>query len=293
VAGPHQPSTALRALDANVEAPRLDSIVALGGVTMSTPTVTRALCSIAVSTATVFLSAPGAVAGTPLYPDIVEQISHMQIQNEHKREMLRFSTTHINVGDGPLQIRGGGQIEPCTIDGVSFLQCTRATQEVLDASGKIVQTHPAGVAVFHPDHNHWHQSSVALFEVLAVNGTPVATGKKITFCLIDNDQSILVKKGSSRVYFECNADLQGISVGWSDNYHQSTEGQELDVTGIREGIYYLIHRADPDNHWLEKDKTNNMAWVKFAVSRKGANPKITILQQSTCTPVTCGTPSNP
>src|SRR2546423_11342215 len=28
-------------------------------------------------------------AGAPLYPDIVEQMSHLQIQNEHQREMLR------------------------------------------------------------------------------------------------------------------------------------------------------------------------------------------------------------
>ena len=52
----------------------------------------------------------------PSYPDIVEQIAHLQIQNEHQREMLRFSTTHINLGDGPLQIRGGGQVAPCVID---------------------------------------------------------------------------------------------------------------------------------------------------------------------------------
>ena len=58
-------------------------------------------------------------AGDPLYPDIVEQISHIQIQNEHKREMLRFSTIHINVGDGPLQIRGGVQVSQFTIDDIS------------------------------------------------------------------------------------------------------------------------------------------------------------------------------
>ena len=45
----------------------------------------------------------GPPAGGPqgLCPDIVEQISHLQIQNEHQREKLRFSTTHINIGDGP------------------------------------------------------------------------------------------------------------------------------------------------------------------------------------------------
>jgi len=88
--------------------------------------------------------------GVPLYPDIVEQIAHLQIQNEHQREMLRFSTTHINIGDGPLQIRGGGQVAPCVIDGTAYAQCTYATQEVLDAAGNIVYSQPAGVAFFHP-----------------------------------------------------------------------------------------------------------------------------------------------
>ena len=264
---------------------------------MSTRTVARIIRILTASLILVVAvaAAPKASGGTPLYPDIVEQISHLQVQNEHKREMLRFSTTHINIGDGPLQIRGGGQVAPCVIDGVAYAQCTIATQEVLDATGKVVTTHAAGVAIFHPEHNHWHQSAVALFEVRAgaVNGPPIATGTKITFCLVDNDQTVLVKKGSSRAYFECNAELQGISVGWSDDYHQSTEGQKLDITGVPEGIYYLIHLADPENHWLEKDKTNNLAWVKFFLKRQGANPKVIVLEQSTCTPVTCGSPSNP
>jgi hypothetical protein len=239
--------------------------------------------------------ARAAFAGDPLYPDIVEQISHLQIQNEHKSEMLRFSTTHINIGDGPLQVRGGGQIAPCVIDGEPIAQCTIATQEVLDAQGNIVQTHPAGVAFFHPQHNHWHQSAVGLFEVRmgALDGALWASGKKITFCLVDNDQTILVKKGSSRGYFECNADLQGISVGWSDDYHQSTEGQELDVTGAPEGYYYLRHVADPENHWLETNELNNTACVYFYLARQGANAKVYVLQQAQCPPSAYGSKSNP
>src|SRR6266542_612746 len=119
--------------------------------------------------------------GVPLYPDIVEQIAHLQIQNEHQREMLRFSTTHINIGDGPLQSRG------------------------------------------------------ARFEVRkgTLDGPLVNNGVKITFCLVDTDQTDLVTKGSNRFYFDCNAELQGISVGWGDNYHQSTPLQELEITGIQ------------------------------------------------------------
>jgi len=60
---------------------------------------------------------------------------------------------------------------------------------------------------------------------------------KITFCLVDTDQTDLVTKGSNRFYFDCNAELQGISVGWGDNYHQSTPLQELEITGIPEAVY--------------------------------------------------------
>src|SRR3982751_2513565 len=101
--------------------------------------------------ATLCVNVPVVCAGgPPRYPDIIEQISHLQIQNEHQLEKLRFSTTHINVGDGPLQVRGGGQVAPCVIENVAYDQCTHSTQEILDAHGEIVMTHPAGVAFFHP-----------------------------------------------------------------------------------------------------------------------------------------------
>jgi hypothetical protein len=132
-----------------------------------------------------FVTAPASVeAGDIVYPNIIEAIpTHLQIQNDHQREWLRFSTTHINIGEGNLQIRGGGQIAPCDIDGIHYDQCTIATQELLDAAGNVVATHPAGVAFFHPEHNHWHQSAVAEFMLKAddpFTGVQVATGVKIT-----------------------------------------------------------------------------------------------------------------
>ena len=236
-----------------------------------------------------------AQSAAPLYPDIVEQISHLQIQNEHQSEMLRFSTTHINIGFGPLQVRGGGQVAPCVIDGIAYAQCTYATQEVLDVNGNIVYSQPSGVSFFHPQHNHWHQSAVARFEVRSqtLDGPLVNNGLKITFCLVDTDQTDLVTQGSSRYYFDCNAELQGISVGRGDDYHQSTPLQELNITGAPEGVYYLTHLADPENHWKESNESNNFAWVKFYLQRQGANPKIVILDVSSCVSYACGSKSNP
>ena len=52
-------------------------------------------------------------------------------------------------------------------------------------------THPAGVALFHPEHNHWHQSAVA--DVPDHDQGDPYTGatpewqpaSKITFCFVD------------------------------------------------------------------------------------------------------------
>lgn len=246
-------------------------------------------------------------APSAVYPNVVEEVpSHLAIQNDHQREWLRFSTTHINLGPGNLQIRGGGQIAPCTIDGVSYQQCTVATQEILDAGGNIVLTHPAGVSFFHPEHNHWHQSGVAEFTIRQgdpVSGPQLATGIKITFCFVDVEFTGMTgntKKGLPRTYFECNGDLQGLAAGWADEYHQSTPLQELEVTRFPEGDYYLTHEADPDDHWLEgpsatsPGERDNFTWVKFHLDRStGANPSVTVVGHSPCTGVQCGFGGNP
>ncbi|MGR0219291.1 lysyl oxidase family protein [Agromyces sp. ZXT2-6] len=252
--------------------------------------------------------APGLPPGA-LLPDVIEEVPHhLQIQNTQQRESLRFSTTHINIGDGNLQIRGGGQVEPCEIDGVDYDECTIATQEILDAEGNVVATHDAGSAVFHPEHNHWHQSAVATFDIRSAAegddpGDPEhmtrvwVEGVKITFCFVDVEfigETGSEKKDKPRTYWECNGELQGLASWWADSYHQSTPLQELDVTHLPDGEYYLTHLADPDDHWIESDETNNFTWVKFRLTRESANAKVEVLDQSACVPeIICGFGGNP
>lgn len=103
-----------------------------------------------------------------------------------------------------------------------------------------------------------------------------------------------MKKVQPRTYFECNGDLQGLASGWADSYHQSTPLQELEITGLPAGDYYLTHLADPDDHWIESNEANNFTWVKFRLSRKGANPEVTVLDHSPCVPaIMCGFGGNP
>jgi hypothetical protein len=89
--------------------------------------------------------------------------------------------------------------------------------------GQIFYQTPGGKPEDHPQHNHWHQSGVARFEVRkgTLDGPLVNNGVKITFCLVDTDQTDLVTKGSNRFYFDCNAALQGlrrVARDWIDEH---------------------------------------------------------------------------
>jgi hypothetical protein len=234
-----------------------------------------------------------------LCPDITEEHpSHLNVQRAQQQEVLRFSSTHWNEGPGPLQIRGGGQTQPCQVEEHGELIdsiCTYSTQEILDAERNVVHTQPAGVAVFHPDHNHWHQDNVADFVLRSgsLGGPIVGAATKVTYCLIDYDSG---GNGltSDKYYFECNADLQGISPGFGDEYHHATHGQEIDITHLPAGIYYLTHEADPSNKWLELDDANNFSWVKIRLRRdsKSGNGAVDVLAKSPCTGLACGNTSN-
>jgi subtilase family serine protease len=50
----------------------------------------------------------------------------------------------------------------------------------------------------------------------------------------------------------------GTSVGWADVYPASYPGNFIDVTGLS-GCFVILHRADPANHIIEVDETNNVA----------------------------------
>ena len=265
-----------------------------------------ALAAVSLAVATAILDAtPGRSQPSPgLLPDIVEEIAHLQLVNRQRREVLRFSSAHWNQGEGPLQIRGT-ETGPCPPDlaDVGTL-CTFARQEVLDAEGNVVGVRDAGIAVYHAEHGHWHQDNVARFELRAgsLDGPIVAANTKVTFCMIDwESDPLFVNRRSERVYGSCDSAFQGISVGWGDTYHHSTPDQDLDITGLPAGVFYLTHVANPAGNWLESNYDNNDTWVKLVLQRKGANPEVRVVERAPC-PVTdpgdpdyqvlCGNTSN-
>lgn len=241
------------------------------------------------------------IPSTAKLPDMATVIpQQVQIVNpmkgSKKREVLRFSNGVANIGDGPWRMRPAFPV-------TSSLDPQKAIQELLDSSdssGKVVYEKIVSEFLFHPEHNHWHINGIALFEVrhskktgaigtadigpLYVNDLGDSVSLKTTFCLIDwikLDGNSNNGSKSDRFYFECNGSNQGISVGWVDEYHQATVGQQLDITNAPPGRYYLISTANPDHLFVDKNYTNNTAWVAFDLARDSqGNAKINIVANS-------------
>jgi hypothetical protein len=253
-----------------------------------------------VATATV--TAGKAPASTGLLPDMRTVVpTHLQLVNEHQQETLRFSNGIANTGPGPWALRPDPPLSDA-VDTVSAVQeirdsnhyykCGEQPKQVTDCYN-VVSEAVAGTFEYHPAHNHWHIGDVALFEVRKGSPTgPIVGGNSIktTFCLIDWYKLDDNSPSSERVFFDCYTSFQGIQSGWVDQYHQSTEGQQLDLTGVSNANdYYLVSTSNYARIFKESNYTNNTAWVKFRLFGSGGNRKIEVTEHSPCTsPGLCG-----
>ena len=236
------------------------------------------------------MAGPTLVAGGQ-YPDLrAANPHHFTVQNNQQREFLRFSNMVANTGAGDLILRP----EHDPINNI-----TTGYQEIENAAGTVIDDEAVSQFVFHPAHNHWHITAVALFEIRKAldDGSGGRWGAvqggqsiKTTFCLID----VIKLEGNSnttdRTYWDCFPDAhQGISSGWGDQYHHATPGQELEITDAQPGVYYLVSTANEERAFLESNYTNNTAWTSFRVTRDSqGNAKVAEVAKSPCSGDLCG-----
>jgi hypothetical protein len=238
-----------------------------------------------------------------LLPDLRTVVpAHLNLVNEHQTDALRFANGIANTGAGPWALRPDPPLELATStvtaiqefrDSSAYYKCGEQPKQVT-ACYNVVSEQPTGTFAFHPAHNHWHIGDVALFEVRKGSPTgPVVGGNSIktTFCLIDWYKLDDNSPAGERTFFDCYKGHQGISPGWVDQYHQSTDGQQVDLTGVANASdYYLVSTANYARVFVESDYTNNTAWVKFRLYQdSNGNRKVEVTGHSPCsTPGLCG-----
>jgi hypothetical protein len=231
----------------------------LGGWVQVAPSMSRAgqACVSHVS------SGPASDPGVPgLVPDLTVDPEHGLCDWFVIGSQLHFSQATPNIGQGPMELRAGADL------GNGTQQVNQRIYQ--DASLTTYVDVPAGTFAYHPEHGHIHfddYTRYSLRQVLPDSdadgvpevGTVVAGGQKTSFCLVDSAiyDATLPGAPTAASGFGCG-EAQRISVGWEDIYDALTVGQQIDITGLAAGQYWLEAVVDPDNHLRELNENNNV-----------------------------------
>ncbi len=203
-----------------------------------------------------------------LLPDLIaENPTGVRVVREYGHRLVIFNTIIGNIGDGPLVVQGHTVTMP---DGT---QKTQGIQEISRRDGSTCD-HTAGFFEFHPSHHHFHIDDFASYQLRQddpTTGPIVGESSKVSFCLLD----VVQLRGfhdPRQVVADCgSADgVQGISVGYADEYASFLPGQYIDLDAdpahpIPPGDYFLVNVANPDGIILEKSQDNNVGVVSVRV----------------------------
>ncbi|MEA2380106.1 MAG: hypothetical protein QOH72_77 [Solirubrobacteraceae bacterium] len=194
--------------------------------------------------------------------------SHLVLDRRRKpgRALLRMENQIVNVGTGPAELFGQ-RTGPRQMS---------ARQVIFDAAGGR-RRFVTGAEVYYTSvptrgGDYWKFDDAARFELWSLfpdgrRAALVRIGPKLRYCLRDLARVrglALPGAPARRVYGACNQSATkrevtlGTSVGWADVYPASYPGNFVDVTGLR-GCFVVLHRADPENHIVEIDETNNVS----------------------------------
>jgi len=187
---------------------------------------------------------------------------------------LRFTTLSWNAGSGALELVSG---EPTSGD-------RQRVYQRLYLQGGGTEERVAGEFVWHPAHAHFHFEGYALYTLEGAPGTGVKrTSQKTTFCVMDTDRVDGSLPGSpgSAGYGGCNAQVQGMSVGWGDTYGAYLSGQSIDMTGMPDGDYRLTIEIDPQGRLSQSTRADDTACVLLRI--RVSTRSVTVLNPNGCT----------
>jgi hypothetical protein len=207
----------------------------------------------------------------PAPPDIqIESRDHEQTTNAGGQPILRFATWTKNLGAKALELH-------CDTQGST----SNVYQWVFDGANSSHTVHfvgtftvVGGLVKFNDSADYFLREKN---EDNSVGGI-VGSREKVAYCLVDSfPVPSPTPSGTSptRVYANCG-ETMGISRGWVDNYGITLSGQNIVLTGITSGTYWLENIADPLNRLVESDDSNNYHKTLVSVSTTFA-PEINLV----------------
>jgi hypothetical protein len=217
-----------------------------------------------------------------MFPNLVQRPpSGLVIERGARgRWLLGFTSMVDNRGPGTLWIKG--HRDP----GASVMQ---VRQLVYLRGGGLRVDPPSGELhyVVAPPHYHWHMLGFVHAELRTAGDFKLRVrDHKSGFCIADHyGTAIGVPHGPPRFLGNCAqfdpraTDVEeGASVGYTDRYPAFFHGQQLDITGVPAGKYWLVHRANEDYHLRESRYDDNAASVLIRLTWRGGTPSVTTLR---------------
>ncbi len=221
------------------------------------------------------LPPPNAVraVGSPLYPDLrTAKPSSLYFTRVNiggsSHYVLRFSNIVWNAGEGRLELQGDPNPNGSN----------RIYQNIYDQrSGgtRVSQRQISSDIIYHPSHFHYHFEGFASYLLLQRDSAGVykATtkkGTKTSFCVMDTARMTSSAGGS--LFSSCGNNLQGLTVGWGDEYPASLPEQWIDVgtVPLADGAYAIQSTADPQNKLAEGGRDSNNVGLTYFTVRGGS-----------------------
>src|SRR5919106_2390875 len=179
------------------------------------------------------------------------------LDGTHRGYELGFTSRIRNIGDGPLVLEGNRMPagESTRMQADQIVE-TDDGHDRVPAVGELTY-------VSSPDHSHWHYAGFDTYELRpAGSHEAVVRDRKSGFCLGDRyrvESRVVTGAAPAAVYTdECGLDrpdlthlVEGISVGYGDNYPAHLEYQDLPLDGLPGGRYVLVHQVNADHSLRE------------------------------------------
>jgi hypothetical protein len=213
--------------------------------------------------------------GRTLYPNLVQRppTGLLLTAGAHGRWLLGFTSMVDNRGPGILWIRGTRHGNAHVMDVRQLVTLVGGATRVLPESGELHYT----VA---PPHYHWHFLGFDRYELRSTGEYKLLVrDHKSGFCIADHYGIALgVPHGAPRFLANCEQFNpaaryveEGSSVGYTDRYPANFHGQNLDITKVPAGRYWLVHRANPDFHLRETHYGDDVASLLVRITWPGGH----------------------
>jgi WD40 repeat protein len=220
--------------------------------------------------------------GTPLFPNLVQrppsQLTLLPLGGH--RWWLGFTSMVDSRGPGIIWIRGYRRPGARVMQVHQLIQLKGGGTRVDPVSGELHY-------VVAPPHYHWHMLGYVHAELRTAGDYALRVrDHKSGFCIADHYAGAIgVPHGPPRFLDNCkqfHPDAvfveEGSSVGYTDRYPAFFHGQQLDISHLPAGNYWLVHRANQDLHLRETRYDDNAASVLIRLTWHGDTPHVSTLR---------------